>query len=63
MPFPTLGDLPDRGIEPASPTLAGGFFTAEPSGMPHSPVIHHVQNNYPSPTISFFFVLKQKNQV
>ena len=29
MPFPTLGDLPDSGIEPvslASPALAGGFF-------------------------------------
>ena len=30
MPFPTPGDLPDPGIEPASlssPALAGGFFT------------------------------------
>ena len=29
-PFPTPGDLPDPGIEPASPAspaLAGGFFT------------------------------------
>ena len=24
------GDLPDLGIEPMSPALAGGFFTAEP---------------------------------
>ena len=25
-PFPSLGNLPDPGIEPGSPTLAGGFF-------------------------------------
>ena len=30
--FPSLGDLPDPGIEPMSPALAGGFFTIEPSG-------------------------------
>ena len=34
MPFPSPGDLPDRGIEPASPALAGGFFTTEPPGKP-----------------------------
>ena len=31
LPFPTPGDLPDPGIEPASPAspaLAGGFFTS-----------------------------------
>ena len=30
LPFPSSGDLPNRGIEPASltsPALAGGFFT------------------------------------
>ena len=30
LPFPSLGDLPNPGIEPASlasPTLTGGFFT------------------------------------
>ena len=26
------GNLPDRGIKPTSPTLAGGFFTTEPPG-------------------------------
>ena len=25
--FPPLGDLPDPGMEPESPALAGGFFT------------------------------------
>ena len=32
LPFPSPGDLPDPGIEPASPALAGGFFTTEPPG-------------------------------
>ena len=27
LPFPTPGNLPSPGIEPASPVLAGGFFT------------------------------------
>ena len=36
MPFPSLGDLPDPGIEPMSSALAGGFFTTEPPGKPHS---------------------------
>jgi len=30
LPFPSPGDLPDPGIEPVSPALAGGFFTTEP---------------------------------
>ena len=33
LPFPSPGDLPDPGIEPASlasPAMAGGFFTAVP---------------------------------
>ena len=34
MPFPTPGDLPDQEINPASPALAGGFFTAEPPEKP-----------------------------
>ena len=34
LPFPSPGDRPNPGIEPASPALAGGFFTAEPPGKP-----------------------------
>ena len=30
--FPSPGDLPDPGMEPTSPVLAGGFFTTEPPG-------------------------------
>ena len=32
LPFPPSGDLPNLGIEPMSPALAGGFFTTAPSG-------------------------------
>ena len=32
--FPTPGDLPVPGVEPASPALAGAFFTTELSGEP-----------------------------
>ena len=37
LPFPPPGDLPEPGIEPASPAspaLAGRFFTTEPLGKP-----------------------------
>ena len=34
LPFPSPGDLPNPGIKPASPVLAGGFFTTEPPGKP-----------------------------
>ena len=39
LPFPTPGDLPNPGIEPKSPALAGGFFTYEPPGKPFSIVV------------------------
>jgi len=35
LPFPSLGDLPDPGIEDVSlvsPALSGGFFTTVPPG-------------------------------
>ena len=32
LPFPLSGDLPDPGVKPASPVLAGGFFTIEQPG-------------------------------
>ena len=33
-PFPSPGDLPNPGIKPISPALAGKFFTTEPQGKP-----------------------------
>ena len=32
LPSPSPGDLPDPGIKPNSPVLAGEFFTVEPPG-------------------------------
>ena len=32
LPFSSLGDLPEAGIKPTSPALAGKFFTTEPPG-------------------------------
>ena len=34
LPFPSPGDLPQKGIKPMSPALAGRFFTSEPHGKP-----------------------------
>ena len=34
LPFSSLEDLPNPGIETSSPALAGGFFTSEPPGKP-----------------------------
>ena len=34
LPFPYSGDLPDPGVEPTSPVLAGRFFTTELPGKP-----------------------------
>ena len=38
LPFPSPGDLPDPGIEPAFPTLAGRFSTTE---TPGKPIVYH----------------------
>ena len=34
LPFPSAEDLPNPGIKPTSPTLAGGFFTTSAPGKP-----------------------------
>ena len=39
--FPSLGDLPDPEIGPASPALASGLFTAEPPGKPTTLIYSH----------------------
>ena len=43
LPFPSPGDLPDPGIEPASPTssaLAGGFFTTSTTWQAQETQLH-----------------------
>ena len=34
LPFPSPGDLPNPGIKPVPPALAGRFFIAERPGLP-----------------------------
>ena len=41
--FPSPGDLPNPGIEPWSPALAGGLFSAEPPGKPKLHTQCHIQ--------------------
>ena len=51
LPFPPPGDLPDPGIEPASPVspaLAGGFLTPVPAGKPHPMSLLHGKKLMPS---------------
>ena len=38
-PFPSPGNLPNPGIKPASPALAGGFFTTEPLRKPQGVLV------------------------
>ena len=35
-PFPSLGDLPNPGIEPTSPTLQAYSLPSEPQGISHN---------------------------
>ena len=37
--FPSLGDLPNTGIKPTSPALAGRFFTTELPGKPNCSLV------------------------
>ena len=43
LPFHSPGALPDPGIEPLSPALAGGFFTTESRGKPISSARQQIQ--------------------
>ena len=40
-PLPSPEDLPDPGIEPGSPTLAGGFLLSEPQGSPNQTLVSY----------------------
>ena len=46
LPFPSLRELPNPGIKPASPALAGGFFTNEPPRKPSTSVLLFVKMMY-----------------
>ena len=52
LPFLSPGDLPNPGIEPSSPALAGRFFTTELPGKPiiivaiiNFPLQSHIEND------------------
>ena len=51
LPFPSPEDIPDAGVEPASPALAAGFFTAEYQG---SPLVELLLANYFFPENYYF---------
>ena len=58
LPIPPPGDFPDSGIEPASPALAGRFFTTEPLRKPPTKKVnwkrkHGVQRSGPGCTGAF----------
>ena len=49
LPSPPPGDLPNPGIEPESPALAGGCFTTEPPGKPTEASRYFHRNHHPLP--------------
>ena len=58
LPFPTSGDLPNPGIEPASlesPALAGRFFTTAPPRKPQGDPIGHTVCKLPGHTLGHIF--------
>ena len=56
LPFPSPEDLSSAGVEPVSPTLAGGFFTTELPGKPRYLFIYSFRDNSkPSEILHTFF--------
>ena len=51
LPFPSPGDLPDPGMEPASPTMAGRYLTTEPPGKPRVLVLQFSSVTQSCPTL------------
>ena len=47
--MPSPGDLPDPGIEPASPALQADSLPSEPHGKPPSPLPPAKDINIPNP--------------
>ena len=51
LPFPSPGDLPNPGIEPASPALAGRFFTAICASLARASILEMSQISTWKPTV------------
>ena len=45
MPFPSPGDIPNRGIEPRSPTLQVDSLPAEPHGKPKNTALKPIPSS------------------
>lgn len=56
--FPSPGNLPDTGMETASPASAGGFITAESPGKSCTCGIHYLYNKMKS----FVMLLESSGQ-
>ena len=54
LPFPSLGNLPNPGIEPRSPVLQAD---ALPSELPRKPSSRKTELNSPSLLLPVFFIL------
>ena len=46
LPFPSLGDLPDPGIEPGSPALQADALISEPPEKPVYTLCVHIYTRY-----------------
>ena len=57
LPFPPPGDLPDPGIEPESPVLAGGFFTTSAT-WEAQPYRWYLRGNVTTKKIQIMFRIK-----
>ena len=63
LPLSSPGDLPNPGIKPASPALAGEFFTAEPPGKPICHSYTNLQNSWNTmfPWLTFSWINSLQN--
>ena len=57
LPSPPSGDRPNSGTEPASPAMAGKFFTTEPLGMLNMPYTYRSCSPFQATVSSFLFAL------
>ena len=60
LPFPSPGDLPDPGIEQASPALAGKLFTTMIPGKTN--ILVYYTRNYMSRSSFRYFINQELNQ-
>ena len=71
MPFPHPGDLPNPGIEPASPALQVGLCAAEPPGKPVKRIVYEcpgrapkiARNHNQTISVSVLNVVGQRNAI